>query len=31
VFNVAAAAGLYYLFRVRKWDLAGMKKRFSKK
>ncbi|KAL2797413.1 ATP-binding cassette transporter [Aspergillus keveii] len=31
VFNVAAAAGLYYLFRVRKWDLAGVKKRLSKK
>ncbi|KAL2825874.1 ATP-binding cassette transporter [Aspergillus pseudoustus] len=30
-FNIAAAVMLYYLFRVRKWDLSGIKKRFEKK
>ncbi|KAL4879024.1 ABC-2 type transporter-domain-containing protein [Aspergillus karnatakaensis] len=31
VFNIAAATVLYYLFRVRKWDLSGLKRRFEKK
>ncbi|KAJ5812426.1 hypothetical protein N7474_008727 [Penicillium riverlandense] len=31
VFNIFMATVLYYLFRVRKWSLAGIKERFSKK
>lgn len=30
VFNIAMATVLYYMFRVRKWDLASLKKRFGK-
>ncbi|RLL97580.1 hypothetical protein CFD26_101749 [Aspergillus turcosus] len=31
VFNIFMATLLYYLFRVRKWDLASIKKRFRRK
>lgn len=31
VFNIFMATLLYYLFRVRKWDLASIKRRFGRK
>ncbi|KAL2812679.1 ATP-binding cassette transporter [Aspergillus cavernicola] len=31
VFNIFMAITLYYLFRVRKWNFSGLKKRFAKK
>ncbi|KAE8313894.1 ABC-2 type transporter-domain-containing protein [Aspergillus transmontanensis] len=31
VFNIFLATMLYYMFRVKKWNLSGLKERFSKK